>query len=67
MEYPKPVMRLTELEKMGFPKSFLMSVYRQRNQKIAWKLSSANNSPILFDTAQLEQFRKASCGTGRGV
>ena len=65
MQYPKPVMKISELEKMGFTKDWLMYVFRIRNQTIAWKISPARNSVILFDTEALERFRKSQCGGGR--
>ena len=55
-------MRLSELVKMGFPKEFLKEIYRRNNQKIAWKSSPGKNSPIYFDTEELEKIRKAQCG-----
>lgn len=66
MEYPKAVMRMSELKKMGMPEKWLLRIYRMRNQKIAWKASDATNSPILFDTEKLEKYRQASCAGGRG-
>ena len=32
MIYPKPVMRATELEKMGFPREYLLYAYRRKGQ-----------------------------------
>ena len=62
MDYPKAVMRISELKKMGFPDEWLRYVYRmQGNRQIAWKMGQGDNSPILFDTAALEKFRKAQC------
>ena len=61
MKYPKSIMRITELEKLGFPREYLEAIYRRRNQKVAWKMSNAVNSPILFDTEELEKMRKARC------
>lgn len=61
MEYPKEVMRKSELEKMGFPSQWLLQVFRQHGQKVAWKMGLKANSPILFDTKELEKIRKASC------
>jgi hypothetical protein len=59
MEYPKPVMRLKELEAMGIPEKFLMDAYRSKNQGFAWKLNmTKKNSPILFDTSGFEEYRK---------
>lgn len=62
MKYPKEIMRLQELKKMGFPEEWLLSVFRlQGNKNIAWKMGAATNSPILFDTEELEKYRKAQC------
>lgn len=62
MNYPKQVMTVKELREMGFPKEFLLEIYRSRNQKIAWKTGTGGRtSTILFDTEKLEKFRKAQC------
>ena len=62
MNYPKPVMKMTELKQMGFPEECLLYVFRMQGKRgIAWKKSFAENSPILFDTEALERFRKAQC------
>lgn len=62
MNYPKQVMTVKELRGMGFPKEFLLEIYRSRNQKIAWKTGTGGRtSTILFDTEELEKFRKAQC------
>lgn len=62
MKYPKQVMTVKELREMGFPKGFLLEIYRSRNQKIAWKTGTGGRtSTILFDTEELEKFRKAQC------
>ena len=53
--------KMSDLKKMGFPEEYLLGIYRRRNQKIAWKMSNAINSPILFDTDELEKLRRASC------
>lgn len=34
MIYPKPVMRATELEKMGFPREYLLYAYRRKGQEM---------------------------------
>lgn len=65
MDYKKPVMRLTELEKMGFARSFLLSAYRRKGQAFAWKMSPASNSPILFDTEKFESWRITQTGARR--
>ncbi|MBR2256519.1 MAG: hypothetical protein IJ899_04090 [Blautia sp.] len=61
MNYPAQVMKMSDLKKMGFPEEYLLGIYRRRNQKIAWKMSNAINSPILFDTDELEKARRAAC------
>ena len=66
MEYSKSVMRVSELKKLGFSDRWLMRIYNRRNQAVAWKISNKRNSPILFDTAELEKIRRAECGGGRG-
>lgn len=59
MEYPKPIMKITELEKqLGFPKEYLMYAYRSRGQNFASKINpTKKNSPIIFDTAGFEIWR----------
>lgn len=58
MTYPKPVMKKTELEKMGFTEDFLLYAYRRRGQTYAWKANpTKKNSPILFDTELFEKWR----------
>lgn len=63
MTYPKQIMRMSELKKMGFPEKWLLKVYRIRNNGVAWKQGKARNSPILFDTEQLEKERRMECAT----
>lgn len=60
MEYPKAVMKKKELENLGFAEAWLLMVYRT-TRGIAWKTGAAPNCPILFDTAELEKYRKRSC------
>ena len=61
-KYPKPFMKLSELTEMGLPEEWLLYVYRMRDdKKIAWKAGLKKNSPIVFDTEELERLRKASC------
>lgn len=58
MTYAKPIMRLAELKKMGYPEEFLLNAYRNPSQAFAWKMDiTKKNSPILFDTEGLEQYR----------
>ena len=56
MEYQKPVMKMGELIKMGFPRSFLDEAYRERGQDFAQK-GAKQNSPIFFDTELFEKWR----------
>ena len=56
MEFPKPIMRMSELMEMGFPEECLLRAYRDKNQTFASKINPAkSNSPIIFDTAGLEK------------
>lgn len=58
MIYPKKVMRKTDLMKMGFPEDMLLRASRERGQTMAWKENPiAKNSPLLFDTDELEKWR----------
>ncbi|MCR5404317.1 MAG: hypothetical protein K6E91_10955 [Butyrivibrio sp.] len=61
MDYPAKVMKINDLVKMGWSKKNLREIYNTPGQKIAWKMSNAVNSPILFDTEELEKMRKARC------
>ena len=50
MEFPKPIMKTSELEEMGYPKNMLMRAYRERNQTFARKINPlASNSTIVFE------------------
>lgn len=58
MEYPKPIMKITELNEMGFPKEFLMVAYRTKGQDFAQKVNPLKrNSPIIFETEKFEKYR----------
>ena len=61
MTYPKPIMKMAELKAMGFTEDYIMRVYHMRGQKVAWKASNKVNSPILFDTEELEKLRRRHC------
>ena len=67
MTYPKEVMTIKELKKMGFPDEWLRSIYRNRNiQKeycIAWKMGGEDkpHSTILFRTENLEKYIADQC------
>ena len=61
MTYKKPVMRLSELQKMGFPREYLFKAYRTRGQKFARKIDATKtNSPIIFDTEEFDKWRIAT-------
>lgn len=56
MKYPKQLMKQKELIKIGFPKEFLDRAYR--NGGIAFRINpAAINSPLIYDTQALEDFR----------
>ena len=62
MKYPKQVMTISELKKMGFPEEWLRNICRDRHQNIAWQMDKSKpNSPFVFDTEELEKYRKAQC------
>lgn len=67
MKYPKKVMTITELKRMGYPDEWLRGIYRSRainrDHSIAWKMGGEDkpHSTILFDTEALEKYRKAQC------
>jgi hypothetical protein len=67
MNYPKEVMTIKELTKMGYPEEWLRTIYRSRainrDHSIAWKMGGEDkrNSPILFDTEALEKYRRTLC------
>lgn len=58
MEYPKQIMKVSELKEMGFPEKFLMIAYLTKGQTFAQKLNTVKkNSPIIFDTEGFEKWR----------
>lgn len=58
IEYPKRIMKLSELTKLGFKKEYLMNCYRSKGQRFAQKQNPMkSNSPIIFDTEQFEKWR----------
>ena len=61
MKYPKQVMSFKELTEMGFPASWLMMLYRVKNDGLAWKAGKHRNNKILFDVEKLEKIRRAEC------
>ena len=58
MEYPKPMMKTSELRKMGFPEELLYVAYLSKGQRFAQKINPLKkNSAIVFDTAEFEKWR----------
>lgn len=60
MEYPKPIMTIPELYKMGFPRDYLE---RAAHCKHADKFASrtSRRGKWLFDTQEFEKLRKKGC------
>lgn len=57
MEYPKQIMKMSELKNMGFPIPLLMEAYRDSKQNFAAKIDpSKPNSKIIFDTAGFDKW-----------
>lgn len=68
MNYKKPVMKLSELKRMGFPDTYLTRAYKSKGQTFAWKLDpTVQNSPILFDTEKFEEYRIESIMTEKEI
>lgn len=58
MEYPKKLMTITELKKLGFAERFLREAYRLPGQRFAMKQNMLKvKSPIVFDTDEFEKWR----------
>lgn len=57
--YPKPIMKISELIKMGFTRDYLLNIYALPTQDFAWKQNATKkNSPIMFETEKLEEYRQ---------
>ena len=57
MEYPKAIMNISELKRMGFPRALLLEAYRDPKQNFATKVDpSKSNSTIIFDTAGFDKW-----------
>jgi len=51
MEFPKKIMKMAELKKLGFPLPLLLEAYRDPRQTFATKVDPLkSNSTIIFDT-----------------
>lgn len=58
MNYPKKVMRISELRAMGFPEELLLRAFRSKGQTFANKVNPfKSNSPIVFDVEGFEKWR----------
>lgn len=59
MKYEKPIMKTSELIKMGYTRDYLLGLYALPDQDFAWKQNmTKKNSPIFFDTEKLEEYRQ---------
>lgn len=66
MEYPKRIMKKSELIDMGFPSSFLGIAYRKKGQTFANKVDPRKrNSTLMFDTVGLEKYRLSLTAVNR--
>ncbi len=58
MQYPKKIMKLSELVELGYSATDLRALYRTPGQKIAYKMDPhKRNSHLVFDTEELEKYR----------
>lgn len=59
MEYPKKVMKMNEMKKLGFSEEMLLRAALEKGQTFAWKMNPVcRTSTILFDTDEFEKWRK---------
>lgn len=57
MEFPKQIMKMSELKSLGFPQPLLMEAYRDPKQDFATKIDpSKPNSKIIFDTVGFDKW-----------
>lgn len=57
MKYPRQIMKISDLEQMGFPKEYLLRAYHSRGQTFATKMNPTKpNSPIIFNTEGFDQW-----------
>lgn len=59
MVYPKPIMSVTELTELGFPRDYLMRIVHARGQQFAFHMDGKkkSNSKWLFVTDEFEKWR----------
>ena len=60
MQYPKPIMSLTELTELGFPRRELNKNVHAKGQVFAIKTTGGGK--WIFDTAEYEKWRKQRNG-----
>lgn len=66
MNYPKPVMGITELQQMGFSAWYLRKVVHHRYaHKCVTKTGTARNSKVMIDTEEFEKLRQKGVFDGR--
>jgi hypothetical protein len=59
MEYPKKIMNMKELMKLGYTERYLYRIFCTRGQTCAFRLNPLNpRSRILFDTDELEKMKE---------
>ena len=57
MEFPKQIMKMSELKSLGFPQPLLLEAYRDPKQNFATKVDpSKPNSTIIFDTVGFDKW-----------
>ncbi len=57
MEFPRAVMRLSELKEMGYPEALLLEAWREKGQDFALKQNPLKkNSPIIYHTEGLKKW-----------
>ena len=57
MEFPKQIMKMSELKSLGYPQPLLMEAYRDPKQNFATKIYPAkSNSTIIFDTVGFDKW-----------
>lgn len=60
MTYPKKLMTITELVKLGYSRSYLDRIaHHEQSHKYIRRTSTAKNSTIRFDTEVLEKLIKS--------
>lgn len=54
MEYPKPLMSITELNKLGYPRDFLERIVHHKNSSLFTRRTSPQGK-YLIDTYEFEK------------